>query len=139
LEPTNGINSIGLFDNNGGAYVFAKGKSREIVAPVNLPHGATIQAITVFYEYTTLLGLLPFSVDFDRKPYAGGNQTLSTSSPLLSVGIFPLAMPAIGGGGAVVDNSTYTYRVHITFNNIGDTDDANGLARIYGIRIQYLK
>jgi len=137
LEPSNGTNTIGLFTSGGGSYVFAKGNSRQIIAPVNLPHGATIQSITIFYEYTTLLGLLPFSANFDRKPYAGGNTVLSTVAPLLSVGTSSIGMPGIAG--EVVDNSTYSYRVHITFNNILDTNDANGLARIYGIRIQYSK
>ena len=137
LEPSNGTNSIGLFTSGGGSYVFAKGNSRQIIAPVNLPHGATIQSITVFYEYTTLLGLLPFSLNFDRKPYAGGNDVLSTVAPLLSVGTSSIAMPGVAGH--VVDNSTHTYRIHITFNNILDTNDANGLARVYGIRIQYTK
>lgn len=139
LEPTNSISSIGLFESNEGAFVFAKGKTREIVAPVNLPHGATIQSITVFYEYTTILGLLPFNIEFDRKPYAGGNQMLWNTSPLLSVGTSSIALPGVGGANAIVDNSVYTYRVHVTFNNVADTDDVNGLARIYGIRIQYLK
>jgi len=137
LEPSNGTNTIGLFTSGGGSYVFAKGNSRQIIAPVNLPHGATIQSITIFYEYTTLLGLLPFSANFDRKPYAGGNAVLSTVAPLLSIGISSIAMPGIAG--EVIDNSTYTYRIHLTFNNILDTNDANGLARVYGIRIQYLK
>jgi hypothetical protein len=139
LEPSNGTNTIGLFTTGGGSYVFAKGNSRQIMAPVNLPHGATIQSITVFYEYTTLLGLLPFNVNFDRKPYNGGNDVLSTVAPLLSVGVFSVPMPGIAAPDAVIDNSTYTYRIHITFNNILDTNDANGLARIYGIRIQYTK
>lgn len=137
MEPSNGTNSIGLFTSGGGSYVFAKGNSRQIMAPVNLPHGATIQSITVFYEYTTLLGLLPFSLNFDRKLYAGGNDVLSTVAPLLSLGTSSIAMPGVAGH--VVDNSTHTYRMHITFNNLLDTNDANGLARVYGIRIQYTK
>lgn len=137
LEPSNGTSTLGLFTTGGGSYVFAKGNSRQIIAPVNLPHGATIQSVTVFYEYTTLLGLLPFSVDFDRKLYGGGNDVLSTAAPLLSVGTSSIGMPGIAGH--VVDNSTHTYRIHITFNNILDTNDANALARIYGIRIQYQK
>ena len=137
LEPSNGTNTIGLFTTGGGSYVFAKGNSRQVIAPVNLPHGATLQSITIFYEYTTLVGLLPFSAAFDRKPYAGGNDVLSTVAPLLSLGTSSIGMPGIAG--QVIDNSNYTYRVHITFNNILDTNDANGLARIYGIRIQYSK
>jgi hypothetical protein len=137
LEPTNGTNSVGLFTTGGGSFVFAKGNTRQIMAPVNLPHGATIQSVTVFYEYTTLLGLLPFSVNFDRKLYGGGNDVLSTAAPLLSIGTSSIGMPGIAGH--VVDNSTHTYRIHITFNNILDTNDVNALARIYGIRIQYQK
>ena len=140
LEPNNGTNSIGLFTTGNGSYVFAKQNTREIMAPVNLPHGATVQSITVFYEYTTLLGLLAFDVEFHRKPYAGGNQQLSIVTPLLSLGVSSIGMPAIVGPNAVVDNSAYTYRVHVTFRNIPDLDDAASLAaRIYGVRIQYSK
>ena len=141
LEPSNGTNTIGLFTSGGGSYVLAKGSSRQIIAPVNLPHGATIQSITVFYEYTVALGLLPFNATFERKPFGAGNDPLTAVSPLLSLGVNSIGMPGIAAPDAVVDNSTYTYRVHITFNNVLDINDAGALlaARIYGIRIQYLK
>ena len=66
-----------------------------------------------------------------------GTTVLSTVAPLLSVGTSSIGMPGVAGH--VVDNSTHTYRIHITFNNLLDTNDANALGRIYGIRIQYSK
>ena len=67
LEPRTVQALLVSFDQAPDLMFLRKDHSREIIAPVNLPHGATIQAITVFYEYTTLFGLLPLSSKLSQK------------------------------------------------------------------------
>ena len=137
LEPGgNNTSILGLFEDNNSTFVFAKGPARQIMAPVNLPHGATVQSVTVYYEYSLLLG--PIEINFYRKNFSGGaNETLGTIfTPLIGLGV----QAASVAGATVVDNSTYSYRIHVTFTNLLNvTDPALALQRIHGVRIQYSK
>jgi hypothetical protein len=143
LQPAGNNQAVtGLYEDNDGVYVVAHGNAREIMAPVNLPHGATIQSVTVYYQYTTLIGLGAITVDFERKTLgAATNETLTTTSPLLSLGISSANLPAISpAADRVIDNSTYSYRVRVTFPHLGTVDEPGEAAqRLYGLRIQYLK
>ncbi|HYG20776.1 MAG TPA: hypothetical protein VD816_17680, partial [Ohtaekwangia sp.] len=144
LEPDGGNNQTltGLYEDNDGIFVAANGNARKIMAPINLPHGATIQAITAYYEYTTILGLLPMSITVYRKPLAGGaNQQLATISPLLSIGISSTAVNITApAANLIVDNTAFSYRVMVTFSTLGDVNtDQAATERLYGLRIQYLK
>ncbi|MEO8471613.1 MAG: hypothetical protein ABI477_05445 [Chryseolinea sp.] len=129
--------SLGLLESVDGQYAFAMNNSRGIVAAVNLPDGATIQSVTLFYQYTLLIGLAPLNAQLIRKPLGGGAvQVLSTISPILSLGVSNLSDPL----SKVVDNSTNSYRLLISFGNGGDAKDAgSATSRVYGVRIQYLK
>ncbi|MBA4058524.1 MAG: hypothetical protein C0490_27655, partial [Marivirga sp.] len=137
LEPGGNNSSIlGLFEDGNSTFVFAKGSARQIMAPVNLPHGATVQSVTVYYAYSLLLG--PITVNFYRKNLTGGaNEALGTIvTPLIGIGV----QSASVAGATVVDNSTYSYRIHVTFTNLLNvTDPGSALQRIYGVRIQYSK
>jgi len=136
LEPGGNNNSIlGLYEAD-DTFVFAKGAAREIIAPLNLPHGATLQSFTVYYEYSLLLGPITINV-FRKNLTGGGNQGIGTLvTPLIGVGV----QSATAASVSVVDNSIYSYRVHVTFTNLLNvTDPALALQRIHGVRIQYTK
>jgi hypothetical protein len=108
-----------------------QGSGSPITAGINLPDGATITGVTVFYEYTLLLGVI--NVNFSRKEFATGNTDVVSSgnSPLLGLGIQNIGLP-VTVANALIDNSTYSYRITVSFS-LPATQD------IHGIRIQYTK
>jgi hypothetical protein len=131
---------LGLMDGNDGRFVFAMNNGRSIMAPINLPDGADVQNITVYYEITNIIGVLtPINVRLIMKPLAGGASIDLTNvviAPLLSLGIKNQS----GSFSHTVDNSANTYRLLIQFSNIIDADKvAEATQRIYGVRIRYLK
>jgi hypothetical protein len=131
---------LGLMDGNDGRYVFAMNNGRSIMAPINLPHGADVQNITVYYEITNIIGVLtPINVRLIMKPLGGGASVDLTNvviAPLLSLGITNKS----GSFSHTVDNSSNSYRLLIKFSNIIDADKASeATQRIYGVRIQYVK
>lgn len=132
--------SLGLMEANNGLYAFSMLDSRTIIAPLNLPHGATIQNITVFYEITNVIGVFtPINVRLIQKSLSGGlNIDVGTVviAPLLSIGVTSQA----GSLTHTVDNSTSSYRLLIKFSHVIDADEASeATQRIYGVRVQYLK
>lgn len=132
--------SLGLMEGNNGLFAFAMEDSRTIAAPINLPHGAIIQNVTVYYEITNILGLLtPINVRLIQKSLSGGlniDLTNIVIAPLLSLGVANQS----GSLTHTVDNSTSSYRLLVRFSNIGDADEiSEATQRIYGVRIQYLK
>jgi hypothetical protein len=136
LEPSNGGNQtvLGLYQDD-NTFVSPNGDGRQIMAPVNLPHGAVITKVTVYYYDLDLLG--DFTIA--RKPFAGANETLSTrTTALVTVGVQNFDLPAIPVASRTVDNATYSYRIHVTFSAAGQ---APGLLdqRIYGIKIEYTR
>ena len=78
LEPGgNNASILGLFENGNNRFVFAKGPARQLLAAVNLPHGASLQQFTVYYEYTLLLGGI--TIELMRKQLSGGaNEVISS-------------------------------------------------------------
>jgi hypothetical protein len=140
LPDNSNENYFGLHAAN-NTFVYTRGNARQIIAPVNLPHGAIVQNITVYYQYTFILG--PITVNFDRKPLTGGgNQVVgSVLTPLASLGaVEDAVLTGFTAANREIDNSTYSYRVHITFSHLLDvTTPASATQRIYGIRIEYTK
>lgn len=108
-----------------------QGSSSPITAAVNLPHGATVTGVIVYYQYTLLLGTI--TVNFSRKEFATGNiQNVSSGgTPLLGLGIQNVAL-AVNGANDVIDNTTYSYRIQVSFS-------LPATQELHGIRIQYTK
>ncbi|MGC3948153.1 MAG: hypothetical protein QM762_27205 [Chryseolinea sp.] len=132
--------SLGLMESTSGQYAFSFDNSRTIVAPVNLPHGAVIQNITVYYEITNIIGVLtPINVRMIQKNLGGGlniDVGVVVIAPLLSLGVATQSQSFTH----TVDNSTSSYRLLIKFSHLIDADEvAEATQRIYGVRIQYLK
>lgn len=143
LEPSGGTDQTvtGLYEAD-NTFISANQTGTEVMAPVNLPHNATIQRITVYYLNEDLLLLGPIIVRFYRKNFtATANQQLTTLTipyNLLAPGNQNVDLPGIPPANAVVDNSTFTYRIHVIF---ADSADGPGDAtqRIYGVKIEYTK
>lgn len=132
--------SLGLMSSNSGAFVFALGDSRMISAPVNLPHNARIDNITVYYQMTSIVGIFfPMTIRLQQKPFTGGAPADVSSisiNALITVGVETRA----DAPGHIVDNSANSYRLLVTFSNVIDVDrPSTALQRIYGVRIHYTK
>ncbi len=128
--------ALGISENGDGAFVYAQGPARTIMAAVNLPHGATINDIRIYYEYSLLLGA--FQITLVRKPLVGGAQQIlaTINTPLLGLGI----VSTNAGVASVVDNLNYSYRVIVNFTNLLNANNPGGaLQRIHGARITYTK
>lgn len=103
--------------------------SVNLYAPVQLPHGAKITKITyycyndtIYQNYATLLRSSPadYGTEFDSIFFASAastseNQTIIADTPLPDTN--------------VVDNSRYSYGVHVLLAETGQ--------RLYGVRIDY--
>ena len=103
----------------------------DLYAPVQLPHGTKITKLiyycrdnTAYYTYANLVRSSPadYGTQFDSVYSAwstgdSGNQTIVEDTPATA-------------GTEVVDNSRYSYAVHIYFSG------GSGL-RAYGVRIDY--
>jgi hypothetical protein len=140
LQPTNDNKTItGFFEGN-NTFVTANDKGDQLIAPVNLPHNASIDGVTVYYLNNDVLLLGTIKITLYRKSFTGGNQQLATTTVGLSLTDATVNLPAVPAGSRIVDNSTYSYRIVVEL-----TDSATGVGaldtvqRIYGIRIQYSK
>lgn len=130
---------LGLFQGD-NTFVTAKGNGAQLIAPVNLPHNASIQDITVYYLNNDVLLLGTITVTLFRKSFAGANQQLTTATFGLSLVDTNAALPAIAVANRVVDNSLYSYRIVVTLTDSATSPSAlDAVQRIYGIRIQYSK
>jgi hypothetical protein len=140
LEPNGNSDPVTGLGQSDNTFVTALNSARQIIAPVNLPHGATIQNMTAYYNDNDLLG--DVTIRFIRKRLDGGaNEVLSTATPILiSLVVQSQSMPAVPVASRVVDNNTYSYRIHVIFNHLLDYANVGGSAqRIYGFKIEYTK
>lgn len=141
LQPNeNKDASLGLMESNNGQFAFSMLDSRTIVAPLSLPHGATLEDIVVYYEITNIVGVLtPINVRLIQKSLSGGTNIDLTNvviMPLISIGVASQS----GFFTHTVDNSTSSYRLLIRFSHILNADQASeATQRIYGVRIRYSK
>lgn len=114
---------------NGGAY-FTQATSGAMVAPVHLPHGATITGFQVFYydnsasDMTAYLGLQFMT--------SGGYQFLTSLSTSGASATFRSGAAAINNP-IIVDNTVYSYHVYAYSASWPGTGDL----RIKGARITY--
>ena len=131
-------NHMLIFANN-NAFVTVRDASdeSEIIAPVNIPDGVTIDEVTVYYMDDAPMNV---RVELFRKPFTGPNepmaswQSSSNTNAIQSANMGPITNP-------VVDNSQYSYRLVVDLPaTSGEVDNPNQAEhRLYGIRIQYTK
>ena len=134
---TTNNNMLGLFESN-DSFVIPLNAARELVAPVYLPHGATITNISVTYVDNELTNM---RFALERKPFATAAAEIgSFTTGLLTVAVTTDSFTVPVVGDRLVDNNTYTYRIHITFNSLLDVSSAAlALSRIHGVKITYSK
>lgn len=140
LKPDDEIrhNNMVIFESDNSFVTTSRADAgEEIMAPINLPHGAVVNEITIYYMDNHPANL---TVAIMRKSLAGGIdeivkwQSAGASAAINSQSIADLK------GKEIIDLENYTYRVIVTFDQgreDGIDSPENARQRLYGIRIKY--
>jgi len=106
------------------------------MAPVHLPHNATIQEVIVYYQDSEPTRNI--QVKLFRKKLDGGNDELFAWTSSGNSGGIQNEVITTFNGLEKVDNEQYTYRVLVIFDLSGLVSlPGNAYERIYGIRFKY--
>ncbi len=130
--------NIIVFDDN-SAYVttIKKDEGPQIIAPLHLPQGATIEQVTLYY-----MDREPNNIVFNvfRKIPTGGNQNIiNTWTSTGNSGAIQTSVHNPIVGNEVIDNNTYSYRIVINLDQTTDVNDSNDAnLRVYAVKIKYL-
>jgi hypothetical protein len=118
---------------------FKDGQGEHNLGWIHLPHGATITEITFWYMDKDATRSM--SVAVYRRPFAGANEELFSWTSTGSVDAINSQTFNSFNGRNIVDNSSYSYRVMVTFDTGGETWDRieKVLQRFYGLRVKYTR
>lgn len=132
-------NHVAIFEtDNTFVTASANNMGENIIAPVDLPHGAVIKELTVYYMDQDADNL---KVYFMRKSLSGANENIiSWESEGTFASVRRQSFNSFNGF-ELVDRENYTYRIVVAFDMDAEDDivDEPGKAkqRIYGIGIKY--
>lgn len=114
------------------------GAGEEIMAPVELPHGAVLKEVAVYYMDNDTDDI---SIKLMRKTLSGINENILTWRSSGTDGTVKSVVFTDFNGLDSIDLENFTYRFLVAFN-IGPEDvidlPSQALQRIYGVRIKYL-
>ncbi|HEX8040163.1 MAG TPA: hypothetical protein VF490_13480 [Chryseosolibacter sp.] len=139
LKSANPLESnLALFEtDNSFVTVVRDGLGEQIVAPVDLPHGAAIKEMTVYYMDNDMENI---HVDLLRQNLAGASETMlgwTSSGTIPSVRSESFTS---FNGLENIDLENYRYRIIVTFDlqpeDIVD-QPSQAQQRIYGVKIKY--
>ncbi len=128
--------SVAVFEEDDSfVTIYKTDEGKVIIAPVSLPHGATLQNVTLHYMVRQA-GNIRFRLL--RKALGGGSEDIVN---WVSVGVSN-AVRANGftafNGRQIIDNNSYTYRIEVTLDPPDPADEAaKADHRIYGVKIQF--
>lgn len=129
--------NIIMFDDN-STYVttIKKDEGPGIIAPLQIPHGVTLEEITLYYMDREIKNIV-FNVF--RKPPTGANQAvIAPWSSTGNSGTIQTSLHTPIAGNDIVDNNNYTYRVVISLDQSNDVNDSNDAdLRVYAVKIKY--
>ncbi len=114
-----------------GAFVNAP-STEGMVAPVQLPHGATIRSVRCFVVDSAFLNELSITL---RRTAASTGVSIVVGSAVSSGFVPTVATLDIGGLAVVVDNQNEIYEIRA--NNIGGGNWPGSDLRVVGVRIEY--
>jgi hypothetical protein len=126
--------------SSGGAYITSAGDGLMLVAPIQLPHGATITSFTAYYHDTSegnIDGTLGGEIMIELRSTGLG----------LTSGHFMAVVNSQGSSGkgeatdstinyATIDNSTSSYYIMVSMLNTGASWESNRL-RVAGATVEY--
>ena len=126
---------IAVFKSDHSFITVTREGTGEIVAPVELPHGASIRELTFYYSDNEDDNL---QVELVRQAFTGDLDTLiswqssGSSSAVLSQTLSDF------NDMEVIDRENYTYRLVVAFDNDDEVRNAqDARQRFYGAKIKY--
>jgi hypothetical protein len=131
-------NALKFFDDDAPFAMLRNTGIIEIMAPIHLPHGSTIDNLKVYFRDSALGDMLFTLYRKNMTNFSVGNEVLtaglSTGLPgdgELDINIF---------NQNIVDNATYSYRLYVRFTSTEGDDEVtinNVDQRVYGAVIEY--
>lgn len=140
LKPNHNIrhDNLVVFESD-NTFVTAsrQGHGEQFIAPVNLPHGAVLQELTVYYMDNDDDNL---EVSFTRKSLSGGTEEIISWESSGSTPAIESVVLSSFRNFSVIDLENYTYRISVQFDideneEIDTPEEAN--QRLYGVKIKY--
>lgn len=130
--------NIIMFDDN-STYVttIKKDEGPKVIAPLQLPDGATIEEVTLYYMDREVNNV---GFNLYRKSPTGGNESVINSwSSSGSSGAIQTSVHTPIAGTEAVNNGSYSYRIVVSLdqsNDVNNSSDAN--LRLYAVKVKYL-
>lgn len=140
IKPDNTVreNHVTIFESDNSFVTPTSNKIGEnIIATVNLPHGAVILEVIVYYMDNDTNNL---TINLSRKSISGGNELIFNWQ---SDGTLAEIRSEVFGkfnGMEVVDRQNYSYRIGVTFDIAEEyviDEPLKAKQRIYGVGIKY--
>jgi hypothetical protein len=140
IKPDNTVrdNHVTIFESDNTFVTPTSNKIGEnIIAAINLPHGAVILEVIVYYMDNDANNL---TINLSRKSLSGGNESIITWE---SAGTIPEVRSEVFdnfNGMEVADRQNYTYRIGVTFDITEEyviDEPLKAKQRIYGVGIKY--
>ena len=131
-------NNLLLFETDNTFVTVSRGDLGEgIIAPVNLPHGATLQEMTVHYMDNAFQNIQVYLL---RKSLTGDNESIVNWQSSGASDAIRSEIVINFNGRESIDLENYAYRVVVVFDierNEEISEPREARQRIYGIRIKY--
>jgi hypothetical protein len=116
-----------VYEGVTGSTAYIRDNSNDMIAPVTLPHGATITKITYHFVDNSTSNMTFYLL---KKAFSTNLSTVIGSS-VTSSGVTGQGSKPVVIASEVVDNNLYTYRVRVT---VGSQDNTNA---VIGVVIEY--
>ena len=138
LKPDNTRHAnVIIFESDNSFVTVTRDSPQEIIAPINIPHGAVIKEVIVYYMDNDHRDI---NVRLLRREFTGQSEQIVTwNSSGLSDAVKAQSFSNFSGMEAV-DLEKYSYRLIIRFDLESDEDveaPSDAKQRIYGVRIKY--
>lgn len=105
----------------------------EIIAPINLPHGAVLQELTLYYMDNDSRNL---KIKLMRKVLSGINEDILNWESSGNESVVKEQSFSSFNGNEIIDLEKYTYRLLVAFD-IDNDDPSEARQRIYGVKVKY--
>jgi len=138
LKPTGDIrhDNIGIFEADNTFITATHDVNEQMIAPVQLPHGAVMQELRVHYMNNSSSSV---RLHLIRKAWNGPSQQILSWESSAPAATATSEAVVNFNGMEVIDLENYSYRLVFQFNvgddNVDSPDEAE--QRLYGIRIKY--
>ncbi|RAV98148.1 hypothetical protein [Pseudochryseolinea flava] len=115
--------------------IHSRAEGGTLIAPINLPHGATLQQVALHYMDREAANI---QIRLLRKSIGSSNEEIINWTTTGNASTVRSQTFTAFNSRQIIDNNAYTYRVEVTLNPTAAANrpsEANH--RVYGVKIQY--